>query len=82
MKIGDRVRVRDEESHKPLGWGTVIGIAVCVKSLILGKTPEGIPLIQLKSGEKIWGDRCGWFTEEQAAAIGVRLFREIWENAR
>ena len=82
MKIGDRVRVWDEENHRSLGWGTVIAIAVSVKDIISGKTPEGIPFIQLESGEKIWGDKCGWFTEEQVAAIGVRLFREIWENAR
>jgi len=82
MKKGDKVQVWDEENHKSLGWGTVIAIAVCVRDLISGKTPEGIPLIQLESGKRIWGDRCGWFTERQVAEIGVRLFQEIWENAR
>ena len=82
MKKGDRVQVWDEEKYKLLGWGIVIEIAVSVKNLISGKTPEGIPLIRLESGKTIWGDRSNWITEREVAAIGVRLFQEIWENAR
>lgn len=77
MKKGDKVQVWDEENHKPLGWGTIVEIAVVAKDLISGKTPEGIPLIKLESGKTIWGDRCHWIEEKKAIDIGVRLFRDI-----
>ena len=82
MKIGDKVQVWIDSKREYLGWGTVISIAVSVKDLISGKTPEGIPFIQLESGKRIWGDHCYWITEKKIAEVGVRLFREIWENAR
>lgn len=80
MKKGDKVQVWDEDSYKPLGWGTVVEIAVATKDLISGKTPEGIPLIQLESGKKVWGDRCSWIEEKKAIGISVRLFRNIHEK--
>jgi len=80
MKKGDKVQVWDEEKHTCLGWGTVVEIAVSAKDIILGKTPEGIPLIQLESGEKIWGDRCSWITEKRAIEVGIRLFRDIYKE--
>ena len=82
MKKGDRVQVWDEAMYQCLGWGTVIEIGVSVEQITSGKTPEGIPLIQLESGKKIWGNHYNWFTERQVAAVGVRLFQEIWENAK
>lgn len=82
MKKGDKVQVWDEENHKPLGWGTIIEIAVSAKDLSSGKTPEGIPFIQLDSGKKIWGDECSWIEEKKAIEIGVRLFRDIYEKSK
>ena len=76
MKIGDKVQVWDEETHKPLGWGIIIEIAVSVKN------KEEIPLIQLDSGKKIWGDRYDWIEEKKAVEIGVRLFRDIYEKSK
>ena len=82
MKKGDKVQVWDEATHKCLGWGTVVEIAVSAGQLVSGKTPEGIPMIQLESGKKIWGDRCSWIEEKKAVEIGVRLFRDIYEKSR
>lgn len=76
MKEGDKVQVWDEVTHKPLGWGTIIKVAVSVQ------TAEGVPLIKLESGKKIWGDRCSWIEEKKACEIGVRLFRDIYEKSR
>lgn len=77
MKIGDKVQVWNEATHQCLGWGTIIEIAVSAEQLASGKTPEGIPRIQLESGKKIWGNRCHWIEEKKACEIGVRLFRDI-----
>lgn len=80
MKRGDKVQVWNEENHQCLGWGTVIQIGVSAKDIITGKSPESIPLIQLDSGKKIWGDRCSWIEEKKAIEIGVRLFRDIFKE--
>lgn len=77
IKIGSKVQCWDENKHTCIGWGTVVQIAVSAEQLASGKTPEGIPLIQLESGKTIWGDRCHWIEEKKAIEIGVRLFRDI-----
>lgn len=72
MDIGDRVYVWDEKKHLPLGWGKIIAIAERVSDA------RQTPCIKLeKTGEKIWGDRCGWMFERKAIEIGAHLFRDV-----
>jgi hypothetical protein len=80
MKLGDKVQVWDEKSHKPLGWGTIVQIGLKAEEVIAGRVKEQIPLIQLEDGKKIWGDRCDWITEKKAIDVGVRLFRDIFKE--
>lgn len=73
MKKGDRVQVWDEKTASPLGWGTIVQLA------IQARTKEEIPLIELdeQPGRKIWGDRCHWIPEKKAIEIGVRIFQDL-----
>jgi len=81
MKENDKVQVWDESTHQCLGWGTIIKFAYSAKDIITRKkAPDPIPLIQLESGKKIWGDRCDWIEEKKAIEIGVRLFRDIFKE--
>ena len=83
MKEGDRVQVWDSDSYKCLGWGTITKLAHQAKDISTGeRSLDPIPLIELESGVKIWGDRCDWITEKKVAEIGVRLFRDIYEKSR
>lgn len=75
MKVLDKVQVWDDKERKYLGWGTIIQIAVAVKN------HEEIPLIQLESGKKVWGDRCFWIGEKRAIEIGLRIFRDLRKKA-
>lgn len=69
MKINDVVQAWSETEKKCLGWGKIIRIAESDK--------EEIPLIQLESGKKIWGDRCYYISEKKAMEIGARIFKDI-----
>ena len=71
-KIGDKVQAWDSKDFTCLGWGEIIVIGMGQ----YGNLKE-IPLIQLESGKKIWGDRCAWIPEKKAAEIGVRIFRDL-----
>jgi len=70
METGNKVQVWSETEYKCLGWGKIIQITYSEE------TKEGIPLIQLESGEMIWGDRCGWITEKKAIEAGLNIFLE------
>ena len=71
MKKGERVQVWDTTDFLCLGWGTIILIATRQKD------KEDLPFIHLDSGEKVWGDKVAWITEEKAMKIGRTIFLDI-----
>lgn len=73
MKKGDIVQVWDEERNICLGWGSVIQIGLSVRD-------HEIPLIQLESGKKVWGNRVYWIEEKKAFEIGLRIFKDLKEK--
>lgn len=75
MKKGERIQVWDDGNINLIGWGTIIAIAFDI-----GNRKE-IPLIQLESGKKIWGDKCFWIPEKKAKEIGLRIFQDITKKA-
>lgn len=72
MKIGDKVQVWDSKDFTCLGWGVIVSVGIEQFG-----NRELVPLIQLESGKKIWGDRCSWIPEKKAAEIGVRIFQDL-----
>lgn len=71
IEIGSKVQCWDENNHTCIGWGTVIRLDTLVKE------NGEIPLIQLESGKKIWGDRCAYIEEKKAIDIGLNVFKAV-----
>lgn len=71
IRIGEKVQVWDSTDFICLGWGEIIQIAVRERD------KEEIPLIQLESGKKVWGDKVSWILEKKAISIGVRIFTNL-----
>lgn len=74
IEIGQKVQVWGDEQSICLGWGMIIRISIRESDKV------GIPLIELESGRKVWGNQVFWITDRKAAEIGARIFKNTMKG--